>query len=565
MEKKSSLTFTLRLSRNILFLILAGCSFLLLSVAFFYSVRTPFALIDDYASWLVVKHWLHDGQFKNWMVYVFWNTELTRYRPFFEIYNFTSWTILGLSSDLHHLSRWVIKFSSLIFYVLIVKKCENFIDPGNKAYTLHGVAFSMLACTPLVILFVFFPNQPDARLAPVELNTVLFLGMVNYSIAKLLFRNHQHALDSNSASIIMLVAGFLGLSLSKEINIFLLAWVTVFLFILIRRKVIASSLIALVPLILIFFFTLWRIKIAATDAEYGLTGINMPLLASNFKWIYKEIFQFSTSLAIAIPLLVLFFLPALQYAVSWDRNTIKTEAVSLLILIYGQFFTLLAILCTSWQQVLRYWYPIVPLLAMIASISFLFLLKFRCKSQIVYLFQCLVLLFCLVFLLTNSYNYLVQYTSQHALRSVEVQVLDRTKTLLDQGESVSVMFNPDDPNMELNANFIRYFRKFIPFFHGDEFAVRVIDDFEHMQGRELLISPGSNIEGLSTREMFSAALEYPLHREARRVSAIMQLRVHPRVRLDHGVHTPDSYVWGIFQKEEAYPEVEQHLPEEQND
>ncbi|WP_153306773.1 hypothetical protein [Desulfonatronum thioautotrophicum] len=554
MKKNNTPIYFLRLSRNILVLVLVALLVPIVSVAFFFSVSTPFALIDDYASWVIFKQWQYDGLFRNWFDHIFFGTDLHRYIPFHYIYNFLSWKIFGPSPELHHLGRWAVKIACFALGVLSVARVNGVtLCRQGESSILSKPSFFIVILSFLVLFFVF-PNQPGARLVPQEIYVVFFLSLINFSLALLLTTtchritpNHCHG--SAAAAFAMLFLGFLGLSFSKEISVSVMAWLILFLFFTMRQNFsFLYRFSLLTPLVMIFTFTVWRIKVASANTDYGLSKITVELLVSNFKWLYKDIFQFSTSLPIAIVLVTVFLFPVL-YILVYRKDSESHKSLNLfLFLIYGQFLSMFVFLCTSLQQVLRYWYPVIPLLAIIISFSFYIMLE-NCKFKVYkYVLQCFILFFLMIFIAKNSHNYISQYIYQHSIRSVEFEIIDRTRKLIDRGEDVHIVFNHSDPNRELNINLIRYFVDFRDFFYGERSNVTILNDLEEMGSSGYLVSPKKDIDGFRLLETFSANFDYPLYNTTGKISAFLQLRSKPRVRLDHGVHGPD-YTWGIFEKE----------------
>ena len=58
-----------------------------------YSLDTPFGLIDDYADWKYGIILTSPSLYGDWIAYTFIDTESLRYRPFWEFYNATTWSI----------------------------------------------------------------------------------------------------------------------------------------------------------------------------------------------------------------------------------------------------------------------------------------------------------------------------------------------------------------------------------------------------------------------------------------------------------------------------------------
>ena len=82
----------------------------------YYSLNTPFALIDDYYQWSIVRIFDSPQQFSEWLVNQFLEFNSNRYRPFWEFYNAVTWKVFGPTPWLHHLARWVVHFGSVFTF-----------------------------------------------------------------------------------------------------------------------------------------------------------------------------------------------------------------------------------------------------------------------------------------------------------------------------------------------------------------------------------------------------------------------------------------------------------------
>lgn len=536
-------------TKRFLLATLTVCAGLLFLSALYYSLKTPFALIDDYGDWLVIKHWSQEGGFLNWSGHVFLGDSLGRYRPFFELYNYTTWSFFGPSAPYHHLARWVVKLACLFLGVLtlaIISLPDNPRAFSRDLWKNEALRWSALF---FIIVFLFFPNQPVARLAPQELNSVFFLCLSNLAMAMLLTATPGRVIGSSITAHALLFIGSLGLSLTKEINIAILAWIALFLMISSHGDKLSRRLAILFPVLCLLGFTLWRVKVAASDAAYGVTAITGELLLANAKWLYKDVFQFSTSLVLGIMLVILFFWPILYSGTREFRNSRISPRSWFIFFLAGEFLVLFAMLCTSWLQVLRYWYPLIPVLALLTAFTIQIWIH-NLKS----IFQRtvshnIVILLCLLFILNNGYNYHFQFTIQHALRQVESKVLSHTGELLEQGQQVYIWTSLRDPDMEINDKVRIYFNHYLPFFFNTSLNLRVTEDLSLIDENAYLLSPRPEIHGFQKTKSFQIANDYPLLDPLYRISATVQQRKSPRLRLDAGVHWT-NYAWHVYRKGE---------------
>jgi hypothetical protein len=337
--------------------------FALLLPALWYSLNTPFALVDDYGISCIIE-WLNDG-FGSWLKLTFLGDAGGRYRPIFELYNFLSWLSFGSRPALHHAARWLLQFAS--FYFII----KTFIVFTRDSGTEHidgkdGNAIdAYLPMLTAAYIFLLFPNQPAARLGPQEVYTVFFLTLANLSLAQMFIsRFKENSSDIKWGSIWILMASCIGLSMSKEVNVVLLVLFLAAVPILFAGKTSSSRFfVAFGSLLLILSFTIFRVYAAAKGASYGIAPLSWDLVHANALWIGKSLFQTTTS-----PWLTLIFVGVLIFQFYSLLNSLRQKIVCsgegfFILLLYGELIILFATFSTSWMQVIRYWYPLVPILA----------------------------------------------------------------------------------------------------------------------------------------------------------------------------------------------------------
>ena len=129
----------------------------MLVCAYALALRTPFRLVDDYSDWQHSAIFHGTSNFLNLFTIGEWSTQSPRFRPFFELWAALSWSIFGQEAWIHNLVRLLVKLASfwLAFRLLI----------RVTAAPLQGQLrlAAIFAC-----LYLFFPNNPEARLAPQE-------------------------------------------------------------------------------------------------------------------------------------------------------------------------------------------------------------------------------------------------------------------------------------------------------------------------------------------------------------------------------------------------------------
>ena len=97
---------------------------LLLSPILYYSLTTPFALVDDYGTWYYLSKLDSFSSFFRWVnvSFLHFSDHHERYRPFWEIYNALAWKGFGPTPWAHHLSRWVFHFGAVLTFVAAFRR-----------------------------------------------------------------------------------------------------------------------------------------------------------------------------------------------------------------------------------------------------------------------------------------------------------------------------------------------------------------------------------------------------------------------------------------------------------
>ena len=193
---------------------------LLLLPALWYSLNTPFALVDDYGISCIIE-WLQGG-FSAWLKSTFTGNAGGRYRPLFELYSFLSWWMIGPRPAWHHAARWLIQLTSLYFLIRTVTYWGQ--DNGDaKSPNRRKSIDYYLPILVTIYIFMFFPNQPAARLGPQEVNTMFFLTLANLTLARMFYEGLMHAQTIKWKTLLIFMFSSIGLSLSKEVNVTILA------------------------------------------------------------------------------------------------------------------------------------------------------------------------------------------------------------------------------------------------------------------------------------------------------------------------------------------------------
>jgi len=84
---------------------------ILLSPAIWYSLNTPFALIDDYNSWCILETFSSLSGILGWARDLFFHFGTGRFRPVFDLYNYITWLVI---SDNYSYRSTTIRITGLI-------------------------------------------------------------------------------------------------------------------------------------------------------------------------------------------------------------------------------------------------------------------------------------------------------------------------------------------------------------------------------------------------------------------------------------------------------------------
>lgn len=467
----------------------------------YYSLTTPFGLVDDY-------HLSH-------YAFIFNLSDLAsgltaaesilhpdRYRPFWDFYNAVTWTIFGPVPWLHHLARWLM-VAGAVFAFTAAFSC--FLPAAQTGYGTASAFLRLLPRALLVYLWVFFPNQPAARLGPHEVSTVFFMGLCTWMMARMLVAGPGGEGENRSTRLThgLFVLGFFGLVWSKEVNIAVALWMLVFYCGPLLKRMDRPRILGGLALAAVFVHTAWVIS-GLWDAQgYGTVPLTLQLVVDNAKWIAAGLFQVDTSpvivagLVLLLALLPVFVVAKAGLRMSFSlskrdsvkghhvvvaRSVLRARGISgellFLLFLLGQFASLYLVLCTSATQALRYWYSLVPVFTTLAAFSAKFMLEFVEQPSVRLASgsprarlatACALAGFVLFFISCNYSNVLLQTVVQHRARHTERELLAEITRLLDRGRHVRVIdFAEGD---ELTSNIFNYYRYFLPRFHGRKYDI----------------------------------------------------------------------------------------------
>ncbi len=296
--------------------------------------------------------------------------------------------------------------------------------------------------------------------------------------------------------------GCLGLAGSKEVNIAAMLWLLVCYYALlligaVRRQSLEDQeagrfgygvihtlkgasgwkVLGGLPLILVFFHTLDRVYAIQKAGDYGTSDITLGLMIENSSWILGQLFQVDTSSLITAGLAILSALLLLFVIDKAVKCWFSSEFIFVLFLL-GQFVSMYLIVCTSWLQVLRYWYILIPVFTTLLAFSAKFMLEFAGERRSLRfnlarftprnLVASVLTGFIMFFICCNYYNLLFQTVVQHSTRHTEAKLLAEMTRLHEQGQYVQVLY--ENPN-ELLDKIVRDYPNFLLQFYGEKFDV----------------------------------------------------------------------------------------------
>ena len=555
---------------------------LLFLPALYYSLNTPFDLIDDYADSGGLRNYRSFGAFFSALRDKFVDGEIIRFRPFYDLYVGAAWKVFGPAPGLHHLARWVWHFAALFLFAAALLRFAP-LGPTDKAAPgqqnggsgairrAGGMAGRIAPLLPLAFLlyiWFFFPNSPAARLSNQEVYTVFFLGLCTWMAALAL--TAEPGRDSPRKGRLLyglFCLGYAGLVFSKEANMGVALWLLLAYFGYAgyaARNGWAGGwklLLGAAPLALLFILSLSRIRTALPNSE--LIRPTATAIPANISEIIAGLFQTETSLLITAVFGLLAAIPLLAMAVKavkrrWNRET------AFVLLLLGQFTAMLLLVGLSSSVSPRNWYILLPVFAMLLAFGVKYLLqwcaaggpglRWNAKGWLGLHWNADrgpgiqraavagLAVFLAFFAAANYYNFLWQTLIQHSSRQADAQFIARTTALLQAGEYGQIHFSGSVDN--LGGTLKQYYRRFLPRLHGVRYDIhhQPPDDAARpyylaaLQQHPLPLPVDTRITHNDNYAALSAA---------RRVAGWLQGGT-PHLSKDRGVYLPGEYRWSIY-------------------
>ncbi len=540
---------------------------LLFLPVFYYSLTTPFALVDDYHDWIHLEILDDPEHFFSWFRANFLNAENAsflypgdRYRPFWEFYNAVAWQVFGPTPWLHHLSRWFFHFGAILTFAAAFWHISR---PGwwEKAAGFDSSRFAapllFMPLALLVYIWLFFPNVPAARLGPQEVYSVFFLGLCNWMAALLLVGNAGDSgkgrwRQSTLPHYALFVLGYLGLVTAKEVGIAAALWLLIAWYVVALRRygITRKGLLSGLPLLLIFGLALRKVYAATQLSGVGRgTGLTPELFSENLREIYSGLFQVESSGVITAGFILLAAALLLAVLFKAVRRRIDNELLFILFLL-GQWASLHLILVPSYAVTLRYWYILLPIFAVLLAFGVKYLLAAAAarSKMLLYAVSFALTGFVLFFVAANYYNFLYQTVVQHSSRQVEVALIAQATQLHDAGEYVQV--NPEFPDKDEDREeaftLLELYPGYSARFHNREYVFHKhppADAAQPWYSLDWYRPPGI----LPTYFTLSSHENYPLLTYARQLAAGLQ-GPPPHKSVGYSVVPLGEYRWSIYRR-----------------
>jgi len=436
---------------------------LLLLPALWYSLRTPFGLIDDYSLWPIVRSFNNFPGLVQWFQST-WFQPQSIFRITNDMYQALMWTLLGDNSTLHHAMRWVLKAVIVWASFQVLRTLSPVKKPAIQ------ITFWVFCVT-----YVFFPNFPEARLGTAEPLTVLFLALTFNELGRLFVLYRGDLAKLSVKRYLWLLFVFTGVLWSKEPNIVMGIITLAFLALLNLKK-----WQRLLPFAVIVLVTAARVWAKKEVAGYGVAPLTWELINTNFIWYTKSLFlcktSFICSLLLAVPTFWGLIYLAAKTRKKWPKKQGPIKGMVLFLqdnpsltfnwLVFLNLLAFYAIVLTSWMLVSRYYYPLVYLLTFWIALTLLHIadLPDRWRGSVTKL----LIVASVFFIGVNYYNFVYQFACQYYTRIVEHHVIGDTDTLLRQGATVTLT-----QESEFEYNIKSYFNDFLPFYKKTDYRVTV--------------------------------------------------------------------------------------------
>lgn len=510
---------------------------ILFGTALWLSVGTPFRFIDDYGDWQDVCLF-EPGQFVHWLSRELLSGTSERWRPGFTLWNAIAWTLFGPNPAWHHLARLAATAATAVLSAAFVASAFR-----RDLSRLSRVDRIFVLAIP-VLLILFWPNRPDARLAPQEVPAAFWLSATNLLLLRLVRTERSSGFPAWIAGLAAFSSSLLLLAISKESSV---AVLPVFLFAAalsaLRAPIRTAVSIGIVSSA-VLGLSVRNILGAMRSGGAGYAELSAHTAIGNAITVFRDLFGFRASVPLALVLLAAAAAP-LFAALAGARKPERRGEAAWIALLCAETGALFAFQCLQRTISLRYWYPLVPLAASLAAVSAMSLFRrFPARTRAVR-----TVLACLAaaFLVCNGHDYCLQFVVQRTAGDVEAAALRVAAGDAADGRTV-LLRSPG--SSEYRGKFFLAagpFRR-----HFGETTIPLTE----IQVRPRSLAAGETYATMARADFavrpFAVCSRipeelpvWPVLRIVRKASALFQLRRDPVIRLDAGTVDP-HYVWVFF-------------------
>lgn len=502
--------------------------------AFLYSIETPFALIDDYSDWNFVRitdSWANLWHYIDHTWIHFFHPD--RYRPLYDLQHWLTWSLFGTHYSLHHAFRWLVKLAVVLFAWGVFRK--TFDGSRTTARKTGGQPGFWL----FLFLYWFAPNNPEARLAPQELNTVFTTAMFTYFLVRWTQRRSGWV-------YLGLLAAYVGISMSKENTLgILIAGVLTLGWVLgkstDRLGRLKQAVLWLAPFASVLGYTIFRVQTARVHGVHGSAPLELKTLLATLPAVAKySLFWQYAGIGGALALLAWIGLPKEK-----DRPRPGLFPPAPLLAFVGLAYCgTVGILGLQGYMVLRYPYPLVFLGALGIGLFFQYLIDASIQNERqARRLRLAGAALAAIFVLHHYHNYLYQFATQHRARNSEKLLLERIRAEI--GDSGTVIVKSES---EEGSKIASYFGQFLPRFESTQ--TRAVFYPEAPPEARLLVSHESDAPAGWTQ----AEVVHPIPHQYRALTfagRISRLFRHPRevfAWVDSGATYLEYRPWFLFHR-----------------
>ena len=517
---------------------------LLIVPALHYSLDTPIGLLEN--SPALANKFNSASNFLAYLRMTFVEDFSSRFRPFFDVWTGLVWKLSGDAAWPHHLSRWVLfHFGAAAFFIAaFIRVAGRPQAAGAPPPQAAGLPL-LLPAALLGYLWLLFPNLIVVRIETVELHTIFFLGLCNWAAALVLTGGGERKAQA------LFCLGFLGLLLSKEVNVAPALWLLVCWWAwAIAEGISARKLLVGAALTLALLFTILKVSTAmeVAEGESHYTAPTLPIsdrLPLNAARIFHGLFQTETSTVIAAAFIFLLLALAALVAARLARRRFDGE-LAFVLLVLGEFLSLFLVLCMQYGITSRYWSVLVPCLATLLAFAAKFLLEAARRRRALANGAAFALAaFIAYFAAVNYYNFLYQAVVQHSARNLDDLVIAEVAQLLKSGKYVQG--NPDDwrfEEMKALENPRNKKKNWLNVPHGSS-SVHRVSPKDPRQPYYFLDIWGQPALADSAHALLVGRTDYRILDYAAKAASLLQGGA-PHTSLDWGIQRLGKYSWGIY-------------------